>query len=306
MIQTAILCSGQGAQNARMFELLEDAPEAAAIFESADRVFGQGVRALVRSGRDLHDNATAQLLCCTQALATWAVLEKRVPGPLLVAGYSVGELAAWGVAGVLDAAWVLELAKTRAACMDRATTEPSGLLAIRGMKLRDGRRLADAHGGFVAIINGPAELIIGGPDAALRGVQAEIDAVGSCKATRLRVSVAAHTPLLQQASEDFDLVLRARIPRVAIAAGMRLLSGIDGDPVFAIAGREKLARQISQTIDWAACIDSCRSAGVEKVIELGPGSALAGMMHTAMPQADCHSIAEFRSLAGFTAWACGS
>jgi [acyl-carrier-protein] S-malonyltransferase len=52
----------------------------------------------------LYANQTAQLLCCTQALAAWAALDlgaRLVPAKqIIVAGYSIGELAAWGCAGV--------------------------------------------------------------------------------------------------------------------------------------------------------------------------------------------------------------
>jgi len=64
-----------------------------------------------------------------------------------------------------------------------------------------------------------------------------------------------------------------------------------------------LARQIQQTVDWAACMESCRAAGVAKIIELGPGIALADLMRDVMPDADVHSFAEFHSLDGFVQWA---
>jgi [acyl-carrier-protein] S-malonyltransferase len=81
------------------------------------------------------------------------------------------------------------------------------------------------------------------------------------------------------------------------------LSGIDGDTVFDVrAGADKLARQIQQTVDWAACMQSCRAAGVTKVMELGPGHALAHMMHEFMAGGDVHSLSEFHSLPGFEHW----
>src|SRR4029077_15784328 len=82
---------------------------------------------------ELHADKVGQILCCTQAMAAWAVLSAKVPRPLVVAGYSVGELAAWGVAGLLDYEEVLHLAIQRAVAMDKSTTQPSGLVAIRGL-----------------------------------------------------------------------------------------------------------------------------------------------------------------------------
>jgi [acyl-carrier-protein] S-malonyltransferase len=101
----AILCSGQGYQDAGMFDLLADAPAATPVFEAAKLVLdGKDPRQLVReaSSDDLHADKIGQILCCTQAMAAWAVLSAKTPRPLVVAGYSVGELAAWGVAGLLD------------------------------------------------------------------------------------------------------------------------------------------------------------------------------------------------------------
>jgi [acyl-carrier-protein] S-malonyltransferase len=84
---------------------------------------------------------------------------------------------------------------------------------------------------------------------------------------------------------------------------VRLLSGIDGDTVFNVqSGADKLARQIQQTVEWAACMQSCRAAGVTRVVELGPGNALARMMHEIMPDGDVHSLSEFHSLSGFEHW----
>jgi len=85
--------------------------------------------------------------------------------------------------------------------------------------------------------------------------------------------------------------------------GVRLLSGIDGATVFDVhTGADKLACQIQRAVDWASCMESCRAAGVSKVVELGPGNALAHLMHEFMPDGDVHSLSEFHSLPGFEHW----
>src|SRR5277367_3202525 len=113
----AILCSGQGCQGPDMFDLLSDAPEAAPVFERARTALdGEDPRELVRCATSdaLHSDKIGQVLCCTRAMAAWAVLAVKVPRPLVVAGYSVGELAAWGVAGLLDYDGVFDLVVQRA------------------------------------------------------------------------------------------------------------------------------------------------------------------------------------------------
>ncbi len=307
MIGTAILCSGQGAQGPTMFDLLADAPAAAAVFAAATQALGgRDPRELVRQATSaaIHTDQVGQILCCTLAMAAWAAIGDLLPRPLLIAGYSVGELAAWGVAGLFDAPTVLKLSLARAAAMDAATAEPSGLAAIRGLTRSRLAPICRAHEAFIAIVNAPDQMLVGGTCTNLAWVIRDALAAGAAHTTMLPVAVASHTPLLASASAAFAQSLAAAPTAAAMPTGMRLLSGIDGAPVFDVAaGAAKLACQIRQTVDWSACMDAIRSAGVNKVIELGPGAALAHLMREAMPDADIHSLSEFRRLAGFLTWA---
>jgi [acyl-carrier-protein] S-malonyltransferase len=306
MSSIAILCSGQGYQGADMFDLLADAPEAGPVFKAAKFVLdGTDPRQLVReaSNEALHADKVGQILCCTQAMAAWTVVSAKVSRPLVVAGYSVGELAAWGVAGLLDYEGVLDLAAQRATAMDQATAQPSGLAAIRGLKRATLDPICAAHGAYVAIVNGEDQMVVGGMSEALAAVIHDAQGHGAERTTMLPVVVPAHTPLLAAASDRFRRALtKADLP-AAVPADVRLLSGIDGAAVFEVrAGADKLARQIRQTVDWAACMQSCRAAGVTRVVELGPGNALARFMHELIPDGDVHSLSEFHSLPGFEHW----
>jgi [acyl-carrier-protein] S-malonyltransferase len=306
MSRMAVLCSGQGYQGAGMFDLLADATEAEPVFEAAKFALdGKDPRQLVReaSNDDLHTDKVGQILCCTQAMAAWAALSAKVPRPLLIAGYSVGELAAWGVAGLLDYEEVLHLTIQRAAAMDKSTTQPSGLVAIRGLARDRLDPICEVHGAYVAIVNAKDRMLVGGARKALEAIAQDALAAGAEHTTMLPVAVPSHTPLLAEASEEFrEALFNAQLP-ARVPSDVRLLSGIDGDTVFDVhMGAEKLARQIEQTVDWAACMESCRAAGVAKVFELGPGDALARMMQEVLPEGDVHSLSEFRSLSGFKHW----
>jgi [acyl-carrier-protein] S-malonyltransferase len=235
MSGTAILCSGQGYQSADIFNLLTDAPAATPVFEAAKLVLdGKDPRQLVREARndDLHVDKVGQILCCAQAIAAWAVLGAKAPRPLVIAGYSVGEAAAWGVAGLLDHKGVLDLAVQRAAAMDKATTEPSGLVAIGGLRRDALDPICKAHGAYVAIVNAQDQMLVGGTRRALDAVVHDAQAAGAKRTTALPVAVPSHTPLLAEASSSFRQALdRAHMP-AEVPFGVRLLSGIDGDTVF--------------------------------------------------------------------------
>ena len=245
----AILCSGQGYQGAGMFDLLGRYAGSGAQCSSSQNLFWT---ARIRGNwcaRQATKNCTRTrsdgFLCCTQAMAAWAVVTGKVPRPLVVAGYSVGELAAWGVAGLLDYEGVLDLAVQRAAAMDAATTRQSGLVAIRGL----GRAALDAicrtHDAYVAIVNGADEMLVGGTSGALAAVIQDAQVHGAERTTIVAVGVPSHTPLLADASDQFRHALtKAHLPG-EIPSGVRLLSGIDGATVFDVhAGADKLARQI--------------------------------------------------------------
>jgi [acyl-carrier-protein] S-malonyltransferase len=206
-------------------------------------------------------------------LAVWSVLDEVLARPLVMAGYSVGEVAAWGVAGVVDAATLFALAAERADAMDEATKQPAGLLSLRGLSRHDVNAICKARHTHIAIIDGPETFLIGGTDASLKAAANDADAHGAQHTTRLAVAVPSHTPLLQTASEAFRKILCRRVSHVKIPGDIRLLSGIDGGAMFSEAGLDKLAEQVAQTVNWVACMDACQEAGVTKAIEFGPGAA---------------------------------
>ncbi len=289
-----------------MFDLLGEAPEATPIFAAARRVLGgRDPRDLVRqsSEAELHANRMAQILCCTQALAFWAVLGPASPRPITVAGYSAGELAAWGIAGVIDAATVLDLTARRAVLMDEASRSATGLAAVLGLARVEIEAICRAHDLHVAIVNGPLHVLVGGAVADLESALAEAQQRGASRTVLLPVSVASHTPLLGDASERFGELLCQRIAEQRLPPGVRLISGVDGAPVWRLGdGLRKLALQVRQTVDWAACMESCRAARPQRVLELGPGDALARMAGEAMPDIAVRSVTAFRSLDGMRQW----
>src|SRR5258708_10306241 len=113
----AVLCTGQGPQRSNMFALTGDAPEAANLFaHTVTLLGGRDPREMVQTDPDdtLHQNRVGQILCTLQALAATATLRGAWPRRLIIAGYSVGEVAAWNVAGLMDATFTLYLFSRRA------------------------------------------------------------------------------------------------------------------------------------------------------------------------------------------------
>ena len=108
----ALVCSGQGTLSPTIFDLVADQPAAEPIFVAARAHLGDDPRQLVRTrdAEELAANHASQILTVTAALAIYACLEDVLPKQIAVAGYSVGEMAAWSLAGVWTAEEALRLA----------------------------------------------------------------------------------------------------------------------------------------------------------------------------------------------------
>ncbi len=304
----ALLLSGQGAQSAAMFDLTADLPEARPIFEAAaERLGGRDPRDLARSGgEEQHANRTGQILCVTAALAGWRLVSEAVPGRVIVAGYSVGDLAAWAVAGWIETAPLLDLAVVRAEAMDAAAGPDDGLAGIRGLSLAEIAELADRHDAHLAIRNAPDSGVVGGSAPDLDALCSAALGAGAERATRLDVHLASHTPRLSGATERLRRELSAAPVARPPAGGPRLLSGLDGGTVFRAAdGLDKLARQVSETIDWADCLAACDEFGATSYLELGPGHALARMAQARFAGQRVRSLEDFRTADGVRRWVAG-
>ena len=301
----AILCSGQGGQHAGMFALTGTCPAAQALFAQAATLLGHDPRSWVGSAEaaELRANRTAQLLCVLQALCAAAALEDALPCQRCVAGYSVGEMAAWSVAGLFTPRDALALPVERAEAMDAARHGMQGMLFVRGLNRTVIDGLVSEQDASVAIVNPGNAFVVAGTQAALQSIAAAAHRQGASRVVPVGVEVASHSPLMREACSVF----RARLAHVSVAAtpasGTRLFSGIDGAVVFNGRGDVgKLASQLSQPVQWAACLEACAEAGADTFLELGPGRALAEMAANAYPGVAARSVDEFKSMKGLRAW----
>ena len=193
----ALLFSGQGHQHAAMLPWLVDD---AIVRDMRARLGVDDWRRALADPAWAERNDNAQTLLTGLALAAWSQLAPLVAPPAAIAGYSVGELAAFSAAGVIDPASAIALAQRRAGAMDEcAAREPGGLMAVNGLSGRGIERLCEEAGLALAIRNGEESVILGGPTAALARAET-MAAIAGAQCTRLRVGVASHTPWMREAA----------------------------------------------------------------------------------------------------------
>jgi [acyl-carrier-protein] S-malonyltransferase len=155
----------------------------------------------------------------------------------------------------------------------------------------------------IAIVNPNNTYVLGGSGGMLDALANEAARMGAVHVKRIAVTVAAHTPSLSAASPVFQTALQ-RVPTMSTTnKGVRLFSGIDGTAVLdAASGKYKLGEQISHTVEWAACLESCLEAGAGAFLELGPGSALSKMSAGAYPAIPSRSLDDFATIQGVASW----
>ena len=211
----ALLCSGQGTQHREMFRLTADLPAAAGIFSAAREALGSDPRTFVLTASEasLHANRTAQILCVTQALAAATMIAGALARRTIVAGYSVGEVAAWGIAGLLSLQATIDLARIRAEIMDGASRTDDGLGFLRGLPRERVAALGSQHGVEIAIVNPGDAFIVGGSRPSLLAFVEAALAAGATRAGLLPVSVASHTSQLEEAVAPFRDAIDAHEPK---------------------------------------------------------------------------------------------
>jgi [acyl-carrier-protein] S-malonyltransferase len=297
----ALLFPGQGCQGPDMLALAASHPAGAAVLREAAEVMGESPEALLqRGGGAPYRNDVAQPLVCAAELATWAALRERLPTPALLLGYSVGELAAHGVAGTFEPRATIALAARRASLMDQASPSPGGLLGLRGLPLLQVEALAVESGCEVAIVNGPEHVVLGGARAAIDLAARLATAAGAVTVQRLRITVAAHTRQLSGAVLPFATALASAAPG---PASIPVLAGISGAPVRGGAEAvDVLSRQLAQRLEWGRCLAIAGEMGCTVFLDLGPGTALARMASEALPALSVRAVSEFRTLEGVGRW----
>lgn len=304
-MRLAIVCSGQAGQRREMLDGILGSPDARELCSVAAELLGREPAGWWRGLGDeaIFANKNAQFAIALSQLAMWQRIRSVIPEPVMIAGYSLGELLAYHVAGALDARETLRLVQERADAMDAAS---GGLPASGGcMLLRRGKTSAAAEQELarsaldVAIIRSPGEIVLAGPadeiDRFLAGGEA-----ADPNLIRLPVTTPSHSHYLSRAALSF----RTTLEQSALTApSIPVLAGISGLRVRTrTEAVETLSRQIDTVIRWDRCMEALKEAGITTVIELGPGNDLAKLVESRHPQISARSVDDFRDWKSVSVW----
>lgn len=302
----AFLFPGQGAQSPGFLLRLPDHPAVAPTLAEATAVLEREVLELDGDAA-LQSTVAVQLGLLVAGVATARALAAAGVVPAMVAGLSVGSFAAAVTAGAIGFADALHLVDRRARLMEQACPAGFGMVAVTGLPQRRVEAIVAETGKiaplYLANLNGPAEFVLSGADAALdRAIEAAQQA-GARRAERLAVAVPSHCPLMDGAAAALTAAVESvpvTAPRIAIVGNRRARMLRD-----AAAVREELATNLAHPVRWSDSVALMAEHGATAFLEMPPGTVLSRLAAAEFPDLPGRDM-ESLSLPGARAFAARS
>jgi [acyl-carrier-protein] S-malonyltransferase len=216
----------------------------------------------------------ALFLCSVAAWDEWRAEAADEDEARAAAGHSLGEYAALVAAGGLEFDDAVRLVDERAAAMaDAGELSAGGMLAMLGGDAQAVRALGERLGLVVANDNAPGQLVLSGPaDAVAEAEEVARDETGA-RVRRLDVSGAFHSTLMEPAAAR----LRAALEATPVHE-LRIPVYSNGTARPFVDVHAELAENLLRGVRWRETLLALRTAGIERFVELGPGSVLTGLV----------------------------
>lgn len=296
----ALLAPGQGSQTPGMLADWLGVDGAAERIARWSELTGLDLARLgtTATAEEITDTAVTQpLVVATTLIAHSALARRGMPADTVVAGHSVGEIAAYAIAGVVSADDAVTLAAVRGAGMAKAcAAEATGMSAVLGGDEDEVLARLEALELVPANRNAAGQIVAAGAVAALEKLAEDPPAKARVRA--LATAGAFHTHYMASAMDGYAAAaadVSAADPRAT------LLSNVDGQPVTSGAdAMAKLVAQLTRPVRWDLCIATMRARDTTAIVEFPPAGALTGIAKRELRGVATHAVKTPADLDGLT------
>lgn len=288
----AYVFPGQGAQFVGMGKnLYEGSDECRAMFEKANEIIGFRITDLMFAGtpEDLKQTRVTQ-----PAIFLHSVILAKYIGsnfqPDMVGGHSLGEFSALVAAGAMSFEDGLRLVIARANAMQKCCEKtPSTMAAVLKLDDKTVEDICASIDGEVVVpanYNCPGQLVISGTNEGVaRACEKVKEAKG--KALPLAVGGAFHSPLMEPARVELAEAIEKTSFSKPICPCYQNVSALPVNDPSEI--KKNLLMQLTSPVRWTATVQNMLHDGATEFIEVGPGTALQGMVKRVDANINAHS-----------------
>lgn len=293
----AYVFPGQGAQFIGMGkDLYDQSPMAKSMFEKANEILGFRITDIMFNGTD---EELKQTRVTQPAIFLHSVLLAKTMGasfhPDMVAGHSLGEFSALVAANALSFEDGLLLVSKRAMAMQKACeVEPSTMAAILGVDDAVVEQVCAEIEEVVvpANYNCPGQLVISGSIVGVDKACVKLTELGAKRALKLNVGGAFHSPLMEPARTELAEAINSTVfksPDCPVYQNVNAATVVD--PVLI---KTNLIAQLTAPVRWTQTVVNMLADGADSFTEVGPGSALQGMVKKVDRTVQTNGISTFQ------------
>lgn len=295
MGKVAFVFPGQGAQHSGMgLSLYQNCDAAKAVFSVVDGL-RTGTSELCFHGTetDLAETRNTQPCLFACELAAAYALQERGIKPQVVAGFSLGEVAALTFSGSVSLEDGCKLVIRRGELM-QADAEKADSAMAAVLKL-DTNKVEEICANFSHVYpvnyNCPGQITVACLKEELLPFSAAVKEAGG-RALPLKVRGGFHSIFMQDASHEFALLLQ----QYSISPpNVTLYSNYTGLP-YEGDFKALLSQQICNPVRWETIIRNMVADGVDTFFEVGPGTVLSGLIKKIAPEAQTFHVEEYEDL----------